>query len=161
MKTNTNITYKEFKETDIFKSANIIEFTNAKGGSSFDDISDEALESMIVKDYRYSNGYGTLAKSKNEVITKIEAEKRLISHIKKTIYPKLEGVKFKSMQQLHASIDFAYNVGHNAFANNIVTESKEVDCVKMTEYINFNGKENNGLKKRRFENFIQCVSMEI
>ena len=111
--------------------------------------------------YRYSNGYGTLAKSKNEVITKIEAEKRLISHIKTTIYPKLKGVKFKSTQQLHASIDFAYNVGHNAFANNIVTESKEVDCVKMTEYINFNGKENNGLKKRRFENFIQCVSMEI
>ena len=57
MKTNTNITYKEFKETDIFKSANVIEFTNAKGGSSFDDISDEALENMIVKDYRYSNGY--------------------------------------------------------------------------------------------------------
>lgn len=111
--------------------------------------------------YRYSNGYGTLAKSRNEAITKIEAEKRLISHIKTTIYPKLKGVKFKSMQQLHASIDFAYNVGHNAFANNIVTTSKEVDCVKMTEYINFNGKENSGLKKRRFENFIQCVSMEI
>lgn len=57
MKTNTNITYKEFKETDIFKSANIIEFINAKGGSSFDDISDEALESMIVKDYNYESGY--------------------------------------------------------------------------------------------------------
>lgn len=57
MKTNTNITYKEFKETDIFKSANIIEFTNAKGGSSFDDISDEALGSMIVKDYNYESGY--------------------------------------------------------------------------------------------------------
>lgn len=57
MKTNTNITYKEFKNTNIFKSANIIEFTNAKGGSSFDDISDEALESMIVKDYNYSSGY--------------------------------------------------------------------------------------------------------
>ena len=111
--------------------------------------------------YRYSNGYGTLARSQNEVITKIEAEKRLISHIKTTIYPKLKGVKFRSMQQLHASIDFAYNVGHNAFANNIVTTSKEVDCVKMTEYINFNGKENSGLKKRRFENFIQCVSIEI
>ena len=57
MKKNTNITYKEFKETDIFKSANIIEFTNAKGVSSFDDISDEALESMIVKDYNYESGY--------------------------------------------------------------------------------------------------------
>ena len=57
MKTNTNITYKEFKETDIFKSAVIIEFINAKGGYHFDDISDEALGSMIVKDYNYSSGY--------------------------------------------------------------------------------------------------------
>ena len=57
IKINTNITYKEFKQTDIFKSAVIIEFTNAKGGSSFDDISDEALESMIVKDYNYESGY--------------------------------------------------------------------------------------------------------
>ena len=57
MKTNTNITYKEFKETDIFKSAVIIEFINANGQSSFDNISDEALESMIVKDYNYSSGY--------------------------------------------------------------------------------------------------------
>lgn len=57
MKTNTNITYKEFKNTNIFKSANIIEFINAKGSSSFDDISDEALESMIVKDYNYESGY--------------------------------------------------------------------------------------------------------
>ena len=57
MKKNTNITYKEFKETDIFKSASIIEFINAKGGSSFDDISDGALEGMIVKDYNYESGY--------------------------------------------------------------------------------------------------------
>ena len=57
MKTNTNITYKEFKNTNIFKSAVIIEFTNANGQSSFDDISDEALESMIVKDYNYESGY--------------------------------------------------------------------------------------------------------
>ena len=57
MKKNTNITYKEFKETDIFKSAVIIEFVNAKGGSSFDNISDEVLENMIVKDYNYESGY--------------------------------------------------------------------------------------------------------
>lgn len=57
MKINTNITYKEFKETDIFKSAVIIEFVNSKGISSFDNISDEVLESMIVKDYNYESGY--------------------------------------------------------------------------------------------------------
>lgn len=57
MKTNTNITYKEFKETGVFKSAAIIEFINANGQSSFDNISDEALENMIVKDYNYSSGY--------------------------------------------------------------------------------------------------------
>ena len=57
MKENTNITYNEFKNTDIFKSAVIIEFVNANGQSSFDHISDEALGSMIVKDYNYSSGY--------------------------------------------------------------------------------------------------------
>ena len=57
MKENTNITYKEFKNTDIFKSAVIIEFVNTNGQSSFDNISDEALGSMIVKDYNYSSGY--------------------------------------------------------------------------------------------------------
>lgn len=66
MKTNTNITYKEFKETDIFKSAVIIEFINAKGGSLFDNISDEALESMIVKDYNYESGYLEIVLRKEE-----------------------------------------------------------------------------------------------
>lgn len=66
MKTNTNITYKEFKETDIYKSAVIIEFINAKGGSSFDDISDEALEGMIVKDYTYKSGYLEIVLRKEE-----------------------------------------------------------------------------------------------
>lgn len=66
MKTNTNITYKKFKETDIFKSAVIIEFINAKGGYHFDNISDEALESMIVKDYNYSSGYLEIMLRKEE-----------------------------------------------------------------------------------------------
>lgn len=109
---------------------------------------------------RYSVGYGTLAKSRTETITQIEAERRLTAHIKQTIYPKLVGVKFKSVAQMHASIDFAYNAGQNAFANNVVTSNKEVDCVKMTEYIVFEGKENEGLRRRRFENFVQCLTIE-
>lgn len=110
--------------------------------------------------YRYSIGYGTLAKSKNEKITKQEAEKRLIIHIKQTIWPKMKNVKFESLAQYYASVDFAYNVGHNAFANNIVQDDGYVDCAKMTEYVYFNGKENKGLKSRRFENFLQCVTYE-
>ena len=66
MKINTNITYKEFKETNIYKSAVIIEFINANGQSSFDDISDEALESMIVKDYNYESGYLEIVLRKEE-----------------------------------------------------------------------------------------------
>lgn len=108
---------------------------------------------------RYSNGYGTLAKSKNEVITKKEAEIRLRKHIENTIYPKMKDVKFKTEQQIYASIDFAYNIGHNAFRNNIVDSNMEVDCARMTKYTVFNGKNNEGLQKRRFENFIQCVSI--
>lgn len=78
MKTNTNITYKEFKETDIFKSAVIIEFINANGGYHFDDISDEALESMIVKDYNYSSGYLEIILREKE---KKEMEKMLYNAI--------------------------------------------------------------------------------
>lgn len=108
---------------------------------------------------RYSNGYGTLAKSWNEKITIDEADKRLREHITKTIYPSLRNVKFESTKQLQASIDFAYNIGHNAFKNNIVSNNK-VNCAKMTEYTVFDGKENEGLKRRRFDNFIQCVAIE-
>lgn len=107
---------------------------------------------------RYSIGYGTLAESKTEEITKKEAEIRLYNHIKKVIWPKMKNVNFTSEEQYYASIDFAYNVGHNAFANKIVDDEGYVDCAKMTEYVYFNGKENEGLKARRFENFLQCVS---
>ena len=108
---------------------------------------------------RYSNGYGTQAKSKTEKITKTEAEKRLRNHITKTILPALKNVNFTNKEQLFASIDFSYNIGHNAFKNKIVKNNK-VDCAKMTEYTVFNGKENEGLKQRRFENFIQCVTIQ-
>ena len=109
--------------------------------------------------YRYSNGYGTQAKSKTEKITKAEAEKRLRNHITKTIMPALKNVEFETKDQLLASIDFSYNIGHNAFKRKIVKNNK-VDCAKMTEYIVFNGKENEGLKRRRFDNFIQCIAIE-
>ena len=108
---------------------------------------------------RYSNGYGTQAKSKTEKITVKEADSRLRKHIAKTILPAIKDVKFTNKEQMFASIDFSYNIGHNAFKRNIVKNNK-VDCAKMTEYVVFNGKENNGLKQRRFENFIQCVSIE-
>lgn len=109
--------------------------------------------------YRYSNGYGTVAKSKHEKITKVEAEKRLRNHISKTIMPALKNVEFETKDQLLASIDFSYNIGHNAFKRKIVKNNK-VDCAKMTEYTVFNGKENEGLKRRRFDNFIQCIAIE-
>ena len=63
--------------------------------------------------YRYSNGYGTVAKTKYEKISKDEAEKRLKDHIQKTIWPKIKNVKFASIHQFYASIDFAYNIGHD------------------------------------------------
>lgn len=107
---------------------------------------------------RYSNGYGTQAKSKTEKITKVEADKRLRNHITKTIMPALKNVKFETKDQLFASIDFSYNIGHNAFKRKIVKNNK-VDCAKMTEYTVFNGKENEGLKRRCFDNFIQCVAI--
>ena len=107
---------------------------------------------------RYSIGYGTLAKSKHEKITKEEANKRLHEHIKKVIYPKIKNVKFTSKYQMYSAIDFAYNVGQNALVSNIINDNNEIECHKMTQYVYFQNKYNDGLAKRRYENLIMCLS---
>jgi len=115
-------------------------------------------KSCPINKIRYSIGYGTLAKSKNEVISKEIANKRLYEHINKVIYPKFRNVKFTSKQQIYASIDFSYNAGHNAFSNNVVSKNKTVNCEQMLKYTYHKGKYNSGLESRRFENFLGCIS---
>lgn len=127
----------------------------------------ESFRSRAYKDYKqYSIGYGTKAKHKKEVITQKEANIRLYRHIKKVILPAIKDVKFVSVDQLHAAIDISYNIGHNGFKRNIVKDNGVIDCTKMMKYTkvtNKNGKlvYNEGLAKRRFENFLGCASMEV
>lgn len=93
--------------------------------------SKEGFKATAYKDnLQYSIGYGTRAKHKHEKITVKEANIRLYKHIKKTIIPVFAGVKFYSVEQVYSAIDFSYNVGHNAFKNDIVDEHGFIDCQK-------------------------------
>lgn len=127
----------------------------------------EGFSSHAYKDHKqYSIGYGTKAKSKTEVITQKEANVRLYKHIKKVILPSLNGVKFQSIEQVHAAIDFSYNVGHNRFKRDVVTKDGVIDCSKMMAYNKIRDKNGNlvyneGLAQRRLENFLSCSSYEI
>ena len=127
----------------------------------------EGFKAHAYKDNtQYSIGYGTRANSKTETITMKEANIRLYKHIKKVILPSFNGVKFQSIKQVHAAIDFAYNLGQNRFKKNIVSESGHIDCTKMMAYNKMRDKDGNlvyneGLAQRRFENFLACASYEV
>lgn len=127
----------------------------------------EGFSAKAYKDNtQYTNGYGTAATSPEEVITKIEAEKRLYRHIKTVIIPSFDKVIFQSTEQVYAAIDFSYNLGHNRFLQKIVREDGYIDCSKMMAYNKVRNKEgklvyNEGLAKRRFENFLECAAYEI
>lgn len=115
---------------------------------------------------QYSNGYGTKAKSKTECITQKEANIRLYKHIRKVIIPALDGVKFKSIEQVYSAIDFSYNLGHNRFKRDIVNPDGTIACHKMMSYNKMRDKSgkliyNEGLAQRRFENFLECSAYDI
>lgn len=127
----------------------------------------EGFRAKAYKDNKqYSNGYGTKAKSSTEVITVKEANERLYRHIKKVIIPAFSGVTFQSTEQVLAAIDFSYNIGHNKFKQKIVREDGIIDCSKMMAYNKMRDKNgklvyNEGLAKRRLENFLNCSAYEI
>ena len=102
MKTNTNITYKEFKETDIFKSAVIIEFVNSKG-TTLKDIYDKDLDNMIVVDYNYDSGW-------MEIILREEENK-----MEKMLYNAIILLFDESLEE-YQSLD------HPDFINKVCTE---------------------------------------
>ena len=102
MKINTNITYKEFKETDIFKSAVIIEFVNSKG-TTLNDIYDKDLDNMIVVDYNYDSGW-------MEIILREEENK-----MEKMLYNAIILLFDESLEE-YQSLD------HPDFINKVCTE---------------------------------------
>lgn len=127
----------------------------------------EGFRAQAYKDNtQYSNGYGTAAKSKTEIITVKEANTRLYTHIKTVIIPSLQGVNFQSIEQVYSAIDFSYNLGHNRFRKNIVQDNGYIDCSKMMKYNKMRDKDGNliyneGLAQRRLENFLACSAYEI
>ena len=128
--------------------------------------SKEQFRAHAYRDYKqWSIGYGTKAKYRWEVISKKEANIRLYKHIKRVILPTFKDVKFVSVDQLHSAIDLSYNIGHNGFKRNIVNNHGVIECQKIMAYtkVTKNGHlvYNEGLAKRRFENFLGCASMEV
>lgn len=127
----------------------------------------EGFRSHAYKDNtQYSIGYGTKAKSEDEIITVEEANIRLYHHIQQVIIPSFDGVIFQNVEQVHSAIDFSYNLGHNTFKDKIVREDGIIDCKKMMAYNKMRDKEGNlvyneGLAQRRFENFLACASYEV
>lgn len=128
--------------------------------------SKEQFRARAYRDYKqWSIGYGTKARYRWEVISKKEANIRLYKHIKKVILPTFKDIKFVSVDQLHSAIDLSYNIGHNGFKRNIVNKKGVIECQKIMKYtkVTKNGQliYNEGLAKRRFENFLGCASMEV
>ena len=125
----------------------------------------EGFSPTAYKDHaRYSIGYGTVAKSKDEKITVEEATIRLYQHIETVIIPAFDDVNFQSIEQVYAAIDFSYNLGHNSFKK--IVKSGYIDCTKMMAYNKVRNSEgklvyNEQLAQRRFENFLACTAYEV
>ena len=150
--TSTNINLKDIKVID-----QIAVYIKVK----------EGFRAKAYKDNtQYSIGYGTRARYKTEVITVKEANIRLYKHIRKVIVPAFKDVKFNSIEQVYSAIDFSYNLGHNRFKREVVDSKGNIDCSKMMAYNKVRDKHGNlvyneGLAKRRFENFLACTSYEV
>lgn len=96
---------------------------------------------------RYSNGYGTLAKSKNESITKQEALVRKSQHLEKNCYKFIpDSVHTKSDYVLLSEI--CYNAGLTTMKS-VMNIDGSVNYDKYQNVIYSNGKVNAGLEARR------------
>ena len=106
---------------------------------------------------QYTNGYGTEAKSPDEVITEAEADRRLREKLQKTQdyvsdYLTKKGYTF-NRNQLDALTSFTYNLGPGGLAQLTANGSRTFDEIrqKMIEYNRSAGQISGGLKRRREE----------
>lgn len=106
---------------------------------------------------QYTNGYGTEAKSPDEVITETEADRRLRESLQKTqdyvsSYLTKKGYTF-NRNQLDALTSFTYNLGPGGLAQLTSNGSRTFDEIrqKMIEYNRSAGQISSGLKRRREE----------
>ncbi|NBW29587.1 hypothetical protein EBR37_04360, partial [bacterium] len=119
-------------------------------------------ESFSAKAYKdgdhYSIGYGTKASGPDEVISKKVAEQRLLQDIdtrEKFVrnFAKAKGYDWND-SQVYSLVDFHYNTGQKNFlalTDNGKRSDEEI-AAKMPEYNQVDGKFNQGIQNRRFQN---------
>lgn len=118
-----------------------------------------SIEKFKAKAYhdrsQYSNGYGTKAKHKREIITEKVAQLRLLNATKKhfNVVRDIEGL---TDSQRVAFTSFSYNIGISAFKRSSVYKAlKQANIDKavkyMKKYVYSNKRKLKGLEKRRLK----------
>lgn len=103
---------------------------------------------------RLSIGYGTSAVSIHQTISESKAQYELRRYLNNVSYKKIEKYNLKlTPNQLIAASSFDYNT--NKLEKIIVGHS--INCNKILKYNTIKGKPNNGLTKRRFEEYSLCL----
>lgn len=96
---------------------------------------------------RYSIGYGTIAKSRNEIISKSEGLRRKQEHLKNEVY-KYIPENVKDTATYIALADVGYNAGYGAIRD-CVNKDGSLNIQHYQRWVNSNGKKSNGLERRR------------
>jgi len=137
-------------------------FAGGQGEYSVDLIKKfEGFSAHAYWDYQqYSIGYGTKAKSPNEVITQEEAERRLREEVERYVLPGIKNVIGQerwnqlSYNQKSALVSFAYNVGVGGATPvlELVKAGRIQEAAQeMKRYVHAGGKVLQGLVNRRNE----------
>ncbi len=101
---------------------------------------------------RYSIGYGTVANGPKDTITKEQAKKDMIAHIKKYVLPKYRHMIFPTQNQFNSAVSFTYNTGKMPPLN----DQGEIDWRRFMSYNHFKGKVNDAIQRRRNAEFFNA-----
>ena len=117
----------------------------------------EGFNPNAFNDYKQiSIGYGTVAKNRNEIITKQEGENRLRGEIKPLVTFLInKGYKINN-NQFNALLSFIYNVGKGGLVNTgldaqikLNSNDKSAITMQFNKWVRAGGQINKGLQNRR------------
>lgn len=138
MKLNGTKTYKDFKETDIYRNALVVELFSSKTGIEFnDDFPEEKLDEMIVDDYSILGGWITL-NLKEVNIMSAERKQELLNNMEEYLVNYSNDINFEEIgateeTELNEAFDncLSYivelvgNNGNKYFFENVLGFTKE------------------------------------
>ena len=138
MKLNGTKTYKDFKETDIYRNAVVVELFSSKTGIEFnDDFPEEKLDEMIVDDYSILGGWITL-NLKEVNIMSAERKQELLNNMEEYLVNYSNDINFEEIgateeTELNEAFDncLSYivelvgNNGNKYFFENVLGFTKE------------------------------------